>query len=97
MRGYPSHLNSKQDYEYVLANFPREKWEKDLRAVLEGRMGWYPAGELAVGEDGVFIEGQKTVIESDDGTRTQYEIRENPDAKIFRLGFTVKEVEAMLA
>ena len=100
MRDYPKHLNTKQDYGYVIENFPREKWEKDLQALLETRWAWMPIGELADGEAGVFVAGEKAVAETEnaDGTvtRTQYEKKINPTAEIFKIGFTVVEVEELL-
>lgn len=96
MRGYPKHLNTKSDYERVIENFPREQWEPDLQALLDTRWVWLPTGELAEGDPGEFVEGEKTVIENDDGTRTQYEKQENQNAKIFRIGYTVAEVEELL-
>ena len=100
MVGYPKHLNTKADYEYVMANFPREQWEDDLRALLESSYGWYPVRELTDKDVGEVIDGEKSVVEIEniDGTITQmqYERRVNQTAKIFRIGFSVVDVEDYL-
>ena len=41
MIGYPKHLNTKADYEYVRSNFPKEIWENDFRALLETTHDWF--------------------------------------------------------
>ena len=30
MRGYPKHLNTRADYEYVRTHFPKEMWKEDF-------------------------------------------------------------------
>ena len=35
MKGVPKYLNTKEDYDYVKANFPREVWEKFYRELLD--------------------------------------------------------------
>lgn len=97
MVGYPKFLNTKEDYEFVRANFPREKWEGDFKALLNERYEWFNVGE-AEGE-GVTDETHKVVESTNiDGvvTRSQYEYKENENARIYRLGYTVDEVKAIL-
>ena len=46
MRGFPKHLNSRADYEYIRQNFPIEKWKPEWDALLDNLQEWYCTGEL---------------------------------------------------
>ena len=98
MVGYPKFLNTKEDYEFVRANFPKEQWESDFKALLNERYEWFNLGEIE--GEGVTDDTHKVVEDKrDDETvvRYQYEYKENENARIYRLGYTVEEVEAILA
>lgn len=101
MRGFPKHLNSKQDYLYVIQEFPPEQWLPRLQSLLYERFAWLPTGKLADGDNGVTDDTHR-VIEMHDETgqvvveRVQEHYIEDPNATIFRLGFTVEEVQAIL-
>lgn len=100
MRGYPGYLNSKEDYLFVREHFPRERWLPDYQALLDSYKDWFFTGHLDKESDGVTDETHKVVSFEDDEQQTrydQYEFRENPDAKLFRLGFTVDEVKSLMA
>ena len=95
MQGFPKHLNNRNDYEYVRANFPTEQWMPAWRWLLETRFVWRDTKELSATAKGkanavnrVFAVG---------GKRMQQELVEDEMALIFRLGFTVAEVEGALA
>lgn len=94
MKGLPKNLNSKEDYIYAKNNFPEEYWKKEFQNLLDNRFGWFYVEDLE-SEKGINDDTHKVVEDKDTGY-TQYELRENPDAKIFKLGFTVEEVEEML-
>ncbi len=97
MVGYPKFLNTKEDYEFVRANFPKEEWESDFKALLNERYEWFNLGEIE--GEGVTDDAHKVVEDKqDDGTvvRYQYEYKENENARIYRLGYTVEEVENIL-
>jgi hypothetical protein len=101
MKGFPGYLNTRADYEYVRDNFPPEQWRSRFQALLDERFSWLPVGPLAEGAPGV-EDASHRVVEHYDGTgqavvsRVQEEFREDPAALIFRLGFTVEEVEDAL-
>jgi hypothetical protein len=100
MRGFPRHLNTKVDYLHVRAEFPADQWQPKFQLLLDGRFAWLPVGPLADGDAGV-ADSTHRVVEHADGQgqiveRVQEEWREDPNATIFRLGFTVAEVEALL-
>ncbi|MDD4601728.1 MAG: hypothetical protein PHQ46_11860 [Negativicutes bacterium] len=98
MIGYPKKLNSKFDYEFIRENFPRERWEGAYRALLDERLQWFCIGKINNGEDGAEDETHKiiTTEQNDSTEKYQYELREDPNCSLLRLGFTVEEVEAIL-
>lgn len=102
MIGYPKVLNTRADYDVVRAAFPPEQWKPSWQRLVEPEnyMAWFPVRELAAGETGLTDDTHRVVehgMPEDPGPRWQEEWREDPDAKIFQLGFTVAEVEAALA
>lgn len=95
MIGFPKKLNSKFDYEYIRQNFPREQWEPVYRALLDERLQWFCIGKIHDGEEDVEDETHK-IITTEQDERYQYELREDPNCSLLRLGFTVEEVEEIL-
>lgn len=101
MKGYPSELNSKEDYEYVRHNFKKEEWLPDFQALLDSYRDWFFVKDLKTKDEGITDDTHK-IVESQDTENpdvikyAQYELRENPMAKIFRIGYTVSEVEAII-
>ena len=99
MIGYPSTLNDRADYEYVRENFPKSEREQDFQDLIDTVYEWFNIGKLKDGEEGITDEVHKVVMNEQEGAGTaryQYEYKENPDAKIFRLGYTVAEVKEIL-
>ncbi len=92
MRGFPKHFNSKQDFMNCLELFPEET-KAELQRLLDDRFVWVDTAILN-GTAGV-VDSTHRVIESDDGL-IQQELKEDTNAKLFRLGFTVSEVEEIL-
>lgn len=50
MRNYPKVLQTKEDYEYVRTNFPKEKWMGDFQSLLDTQYEWFLIKELASDE-----------------------------------------------
>jgi len=100
MVGYPKHLNTKADYEYVRQHFPKREWAPHWQRLLDTREAWLMVRKLAPAEVGQVDKTHK-VIENElpDGTteRYQYEFKEDPQCLLRRHGFTVGEVQAALA
>lgn len=102
MQGYPKHLNTKADYLYVKEHFSKEMWEKDWQALLDSRKNWFFVKDLADKASGIEDDTHKIVENKSMGdgeekiTYAQYEFKEDENATIYRLGFTVEEVEAAL-
>lgn len=103
MRGFPDHLNTKRDYMNCLAVMPHET-AAALQGLLDARYAWFPVRKLAEGEEPALTDGKK-VVTSDMGApggnaagpeRWLFEWREDENAPLFRLGFTVAEVKKLI-
>lgn len=101
MKGFPKFLNTKADYEYIKDNFPAEQWKPRWQNLLDERKNWFPTGQVESEEAGITDDTHKVVKYEDtsEGTTayTQMELQDDPNSTLFRLGFTVEEVEAALA
>ena len=98
MRGYPKFLNTKEDYLYVIKNFSKNEWEKDIKALLDNMEDWFFLKKLNKKEDGIENERFK-IIESENAETkekeyNQYELKST--GYIERLGFTKEELEYYL-
>ena len=94
MRGFPESFATKQDYLNCLQFYP-EQTKKALRGLLTNRFNWEKKKELKSESDGV--NDVKHRVLSEDGKFYQFEEVEDKNAQLFRLGFTVKEIEKILA
>ena len=102
MQGFPKWLNTREDYIYVKENFPPEQWKPVFQSLLDERMQWLNTGLLKNEADGVNDETHKVVGGDSDMPDTpaqyyQYEFKEDPNCRMFKLGFTVDEVEQLLS
>lgn len=101
MKGFPKHFNTKFDVEYCLTKYPDATKEFLSQQVAESKR-WMIAGKLRDGKDaGVESKSQKVVEIKDEITgevkeRYQYEYKDDPNSKLSRLGFTVKEANSFL-
>lgn len=98
MKGIPKQLNSKQDYIYAKENLDESYWKPLFQDLLDSRFNWFYEKYLDSKEQGIEDETYKIVEnqKEDKTTYLQYVWQENKDAKIYRIGFTVKEVEDIL-
>ena len=99
MYGYPKHINSKEDVFNILREFPSDPRNITfLRSLISDRFEWFNLGEIT--SAGITDETHKVVIDKDMITggekKYQYQLLENPAAKIFRLGFPVEEIESLI-
>ncbi|SPU27789.1 Uncharacterised protein [Candidatus Bartonella washoeensis] len=105
MREYPEHLNSKQDYLNML-DFDKAETVRRLENLLKTRFHWVRGKELGENEEGIEDETHSVhvVMEMADfdtdidlrAKRIQYELQESKSSHLFRLGFTVEEVEQLI-
>lgn len=100
MKGFPKVLNSRQDYENIVEDFgytkkvkrayqgllnTAEKYEFDKKLAAESdRTGPPPEYKVMTQEE----EGTEKIV--------QYKLVDNPDGKIFKLGFAIDEVEEVI-
>ena len=96
MRGYPKHLNTKADYEYVIANFPKKKWRKDFEELLRTEKVWEKDKTLDKGVEGK-IDNEHRVIKDEDGNDVQMKLVIDPNSKMKKLGYSRKEIEKILS
>ena len=96
MLGFPKHLNSKADYLFIKNTFPREKWETTFKASLDERLQWFNVGKIT--DTGLTDSTHKVITNDMNGetVKYQYELREDQNCSLYRLGFTVEEVEGII-
>lgn len=100
MRGFPKVLNSRQDYENIVSDFGyTEKVKRAYQGLLNTAEKYKFDKELATESDRTGPEPEyKVMTQEEEGTETivQYKLVDNPNGKIFRLGFTVQEVQEVI-
>lgn len=96
MKGYPAILNTRQDYEYVRLNFPKEMWKKDFQALLDIVHEWFFVKFLSENEQGIEDETHKIEVDKETGVRSQYAYIFSSNCKLIQLGYTPEEVEGFL-
>ena len=95
MQGDPKHLNTRFDYEFVKDNFVN--WKDYWQELYDSRMIW--ANVELVGE-GVEDATHRLIDSQDEQGNPitiQQELQVDPNAKLFRIGFTEGEVAAAIA
>lgn len=100
MHGFPKHLNSKFDFEYVRENFSREKWAPLFEELLSEQKVWVCTGTLVETETGIEDATHK-IVESEAMDKTivryQYDYVADENCRMIRLGYTVEEINDILA
>lgn len=101
MKGFPKHLNTKADYEYIRRAFPESQWKPCWQALLDSAYDWFTVFELESKEIGEEIEGKARILtETDDATGKeryfQSYMQMNPNCRLLKLGFTEDEVKKVL-
>lgn len=100
MHGFPKYFSTKQDVLNCIEEFPK-KTKQFLQELLDTKDVWLMQYKLADGEIGLEDETHKVVTNDDPETkelveRYQYALQEDPNGTIFRLGFTVQEVQELV-
>ena len=100
MRGFPKVLNSKKDYENVINDFGyTSKVKRAYQGLLNTAKKYKFDKELAAESDRTGPEPEyKVMTQEEEGTETivQYKLVDNPNGKIFKLGFTIDEVQEVI-
>lgn len=95
MIGNPKYLNTRHDYEYVQQHF--DNWLEYWQELYDSRMIWANVELVGAGiEDDTHRLIQSRDMEDNEIT-IQQELQVDPNAKLFRIGFTEGEVAAALA
>lgn len=94
MKGMPKTWNSKKDVMYCFDYWPNQTKEA-LQKFIDNRMEWLIDHKMTDTETGTEDDTHKVakVTDEDDNVTERYQmvLQEDPNAKIFRLGFTIRE------
>ena len=93
MKGLPKYLNTKEDYLFLKDNYNKSYWEQAFQNLLDTRYDWFPIEEKDYVEDNL----HKKVVDEQEDRVDYFVFKENENASIYRLGFTVNEIEDILA
>ena len=89
MRGLPKNLNTKEDYLFLKDNYSKEYWLQAFQNLLDTRYSWFAIDEKDYVED----DKHKKVYNEQEDTYEYFVYKLNKNAKLYQLGFTVKEVQ----
>lgn len=103
MRGIPNVFNTEQDIINSMSEDP-EATKAKLRVMLDGRFAWFADRKLSAKETGItdgthrVIVTRGEMVDDKEGPeeRWQYELREDPNAWMFKIGLTVEKVNKYL-
>jgi len=104
MKGFPKHLNTKEDYYYIKAKFPAEQWKPYWQRLLDERYRWMDDHEIPRPAQGIIDETHRVEERHSTDPQTgeevitwmQIEYKKNPGSDFWRMEFTLEEVEAAL-
>lgn len=94
MKGLHSKLNTNADYEYIRAHEPESSWKAAWQKLLDGQNCWQTIGADESVDD-YEQKDVRTVSSGENETVTQV-YKQDLHCKLFRIGFTVEEVESGL-
>lgn len=104
MKGFPKHLNTKEDYYYIKAKFPAEQWKPYWQRLLDERYRWMDDHEIPSPAQGITDETHRVEERHSSNPETgedvtvyvQQEYKQNPGSDFWRLDFTEEEVRKAL-
>ena len=102
MRGFPKHINTRKDVEYLLGEEThKERMKETLQRWLGERFDWITVKKLSETDVGIEDKTHRVSKIKDEETgvlaeRYQQEYKNDPNCKLFRLGFPVKQAEEIL-
>lgn len=100
MNGYPSHLNTREDYDYVVANFPKELYVQDFQNLLDTRYD-FKFDHFMEDNEKVELDGNhRIMMEEVEGSklpkRALYVKTYIEGNRMEQLGYTEEEVLAII-
>lgn len=105
MYGYPKTIATKHDVD-VMMSYLGSKWATGenkvrglsfLNGLIDGRKSYVFDKVLADGETPTGGAPDYLVLTQEDGTRRQMKLADDPAARIYRMGYTVAEIEVLIA
>lgn len=104
MRGCPKSIETKQDYINSISLYPEET-KTALRQLIADRFVFVRGAILQDGDEGITDASHCVITESETNAETgesttvryQAEKAEDPNARLFRIGFTVDEAQKLIA
>ena len=99
MRGVPKWFNTIEDVMNSM-EVNKEATKAKLQEMLDGRMVWFPVGKIVGKSKGIESTSAKVVPVKDEQTGEeylmQYELREDQNAWLFRIGLTVEKINELM-
>lgn len=103
MRGFPESFATKQDYTNCLGMYPEET-KRLLKGLLAGRYTWVEVKKIESAAKGKEDAKHHVITQKvfDEKTKKETEVFvqlekvEDKNARLFQLGFSVKEVENLI-
>ena len=100
MKGFPKTINNKNDIAHLLSDFP-ERTKAYLQNILDNKDQWLMTSKLEDGDAGITDDSHKVEEVTDDDDvvteRYQYELMEDPNGELYRLGYAnAGEIEDLL-
>ena len=100
MKGFPKTVNNKYDIENLLLGYPVET-KAYLQRILDNKDQWLMVSKLEDTDAGITDATHKIEELTDEADvvteRYQYELKEDPDGELYRMGYSgAGEVEALL-
>lgn len=99
MRGMPKWINTKQDIQNLLQHKGlAEQTRRFLQDQIDNRFIWQATQKLEKTQDGEISEKKKIITQEIDGKTEQYqfELVEDPSARLFQLDMSVAEAEKLI-
>lgn len=84
MKGFPKYNNTKTDLDNLINLYPQET-KQYVQTLIDTKDNWFPVDIIG---DGLVDDTHKVYEDPETKEKTQYELREDPNGPLFRLGFT---------
>ena len=93
MKGFPKYINTKSDLEHLVKDFP-EQTKQYIQKLIDTKDNWYPIELIS---DGLEDDTHKVYEDLETKEKTQYQLKEDPNGPLFRLGFaSIDEAESFI-
>jgi hypothetical protein len=102
MVGLPAYQNlyTKDDFEYCRNNFTPDQYLPLFQILMDDLMKWMMTGQLNDPSQGITDDTHRVVNQGDNESPDcwqQQVYAQDPNCRLFRLGFTVEEVQQALS